>query len=93
MRACAEDARLAFRNREVAAPLKRYTNVTLRALQGAFRNREVAAPLKPAHGVRLARAPWPFRNREVAAPLKRLARRNDCAGGRRPSATVRLRPH
>ena len=60
----------AFRNYQVAAPLKPpAAHVSIRPL-AAFRNYQVAAPLKQVVVVNTAPSITPFRNYQVAAPLK-----------------------
>ena len=61
----------AFRNYQVAAPLKPGAGRKFRVDDPTFRNYQVAAPLKPVIGIGNTTLEGPFRNYQVAAPLKR----------------------
>ena len=63
----------AFRNCQVAAPLKRLAPRRRARQGGPFRNCQVAAPLKRAGTGGARRRRYAFRNCQVAAPLKQWA--------------------
>ena len=60
----------AFRNEQVAAPLKRRDQQILPLSPGPFRNEQVAAPLKRPLAYCVRGHDGAFRNEQVAAPLK-----------------------
>ena len=82
----------AFRNYQVAAPLKRIRFCRTSVSGTTFRNYQVAAPLKRRQVPDRPGLFQTFRNYQVAAPLKQTLGSRDRTR-RRPSATIKLRPH
>ena len=68
-------SRRAFRNCQVAAPLKPPSWWTCSRGSKTFRNCQVAAPLKPWSAGGPGSTRPPFRNCQVAAPLKHITRK------------------
>ena len=83
---------MAFRNPQVAAPLKLALAPGVTAECGAFRNPQVAAPLKRMLNGTLEFLQATFRNPQVAAPLKQPAIPHGVVGASL-SATLKLRLH
>ena len=82
----------AFRNYQVAAPLKRPDDSKVAPGGRAFRNYQVAAPLKRPIVLSYSVRWGAFRNYQVAAPLKHAGEQEQNAR-QKPSATIKLRPH